>query len=188
MKLIALATLAASIFAVPASAMVYDFSVVSTVQANGNSDYIPDYQFSIDTATESNPADFFSNDYAFTFFDVPTTGQRPTIDSPDGDESYLSELTFFPAATGGAFTDNGPNSYFGQQLYTGTTANPKFLTGTFNLFDADPTGSPDAVVTITAAVPEPASWALMIAGFGVVGRSMRNSRSRSAKRSGMALA
>jgi hypothetical protein len=44
-----------------------------------------------------------------------------------------------------------------------------------NLDGQNPGGTSDAVMFLTApsAVPEPASWALLIAGLGVVGASMR---------------
>jgi hypothetical protein len=56
----------------------------------------------------------------------------------------------------------------GPPLFTGTNAAPTFKTGTFTLF------SEDGRSTLTiAAIPEPASWGLMIAGFGAVGFALR---------------
>ena len=65
-------------------------------------------------------------------------------------------------------------------LTAGNPNAPVFLTGTFALSTTPRNGGPrpadDYVVRVTnlaGAVPEPASWALMIGGFGVVGASMR---------------
>ncbi|WP_448582693.1 PEPxxWA-CTERM sorting domain-containing protein [Thermaurantiacus sp.] len=56
------------------------------------------------------------------------------------------------------------------QLYSGTPAAPTFLRGSFGL--NDPFGTPAARLTI-APIPEPASWAMLIAGFGLVGSALR---------------
>lgn len=73
-----------------------------------------------------------------------------------------------------------PNLAFTQlstlgDLFTGPASNPTFNLGTFNLsggFTAGP-----ATLTITraavAAVPEPATWMMMLLGFGVVGAAAR---------------
>ena len=57
---------------------------------------------------------------------------------------------------------------------------PSVASGSFVVFEyglRDNTGSNDPFyLSQTANVPEPASWALMIAGFGMVGGSLRRSR------------
>jgi hypothetical protein len=60
----------------------------------------------------------------------------------------------------------------GPQIFTGPTSNPTYRTGVFALtrFDANRPGN--GTLTISA-IPEPASWALMIAGFGLVGSALR---------------
>ena len=79
-------------------------------------------------------------------------------------------------------------SLVGEQLFTGTTAAPGFRFGTFALHNHidEPCGCDaktfteqavgDYTLTIGAAVPEPASWALMIAGFGLAGTALRRRR------------
>lgn len=54
----------------------------------------------------------------------------------------------------------------GSSLYTGTEAAPTFLTGTFAL-------TPGYSVTITSGVPEPACWAMLLTGFGLMGAFVR---------------
>ena len=70
-------------------------------------------------------------------------------------------------------------------LFSGTTANPVFLTGTYVL-STMPKNVPTDVqvfdyrIDITdaaAAVPEPATWALLLTGFGMIGVAVRR-RSR----------
>lgn len=65
----------------------------------------------------------------------------------------------------------GFSQFAGPQLFTGPTSNPVFKIGTFTL-----TGivSGNSTLTIAAAaVPEPAAWTLLIAGFGLVGAALR---------------
>ena len=59
--------------------------------------------------------------------------------------------------------------------------------GAFRMSFADTTGSSSAFATVTfgaapieSAVPEPATWAMMISGFGLVGGAMRRHRHRPA--------
>jgi hypothetical protein len=74
---------------------------------------------------------------------------------------------------------------FGVQLFTGPTTAPVFTLGTYDLASTPRNGG-DPVQPLTyrltisdspiAPVPEPASWAMMIAGFGLVGATMRRRR------------
>jgi hypothetical protein len=66
---------------------------------------------------------------------------------------------------------NGRDNYDGGTLYSGVTAST-LGDMTFRTF-ADDT---------VAAVPEPATWAMMLAGFGLVGASLRTRRPGSAVR------
>lgn len=62
----------------------------------------------------------------------------------------------------------------GPQLYTGTEAAPMFRTGTFALTDDFGTGSYTLnIASAIGAVPEPATWAMMLAGFGMIGFAAR---------------
>jgi hypothetical protein len=70
---------------------------------------------------------------------------------------------------------------YGPALFSGTTAEPTFLTGIFSLNQGSPTG-PDVRLTIAdvpnggGVIPEPATWAMLIAGFGLVGSTLRRRR------------
>ncbi len=88
------------------------------------------------------------------------------------------------------FLDGAPNNgnrvqVFGPQLFSGPTSSPMLLTGVFLLSDVPRQRVTDPLVvnyrlTVTdvtaGAVPEPATWAMLIAGFGVIGGAMRRRR------------
>ena len=89
---------------------------------------------------------------------------------------YLGNLGGFPIGF----------SVFGPQLFSGTTSAPTFLTGTFGLSDISRNRTTDPLtvnytltvsdITNNGAVPEPASWAMMVGGFGLLGAAMRRRR------------
>ena len=65
---------------------------------------------------------------------------------------------------------------FGPQLFSGTPAAPTFALGDYVMKDAS--GNPAARLTIAEAggggvIPEPGTWAMLIAGFGLVGTGLR---------------
>jgi hypothetical protein len=135
------------------------------------------------------PDDSFSTNYTWTIDSSPT----PATSSPDdfftvdnvvvsGDRPVLGSFTLIPGTFKFYFGDDGFEgfdsdfgSYFGPQLFTGTVEAPTFKTGTFALDDGAET------LTISAAaggggVPEPASWTLMVLGFGGLGAALRQRR------------
>ena len=72
-------------------------------------------------------------------------------------------------------TSAGFAQFGGDPVFTGTFRNPVFSTGTFNF----PGFFSSGTLTVTeaaAAVPEPASWAMMLIGFAVVGTALRTRR------------
>lgn len=70
---------------------------------------------------------------------------------------------------------------YGPQLFAGTTANPVFSTGVFDLSDISRQRTTDplqvnyrlTISQVVAAIPEPATWVMMIFGFGAIGATMR---------------
>ena len=111
-------------------------------------------------------------DPAFGFFIAAVPGTytygSTTTSAPQDISFYIS------AYDGGLFVGEGNLLGFGgPQLFSGTLDHPTLLTGSFQLTDYF-SGSPIAL-TVTA-VPEPASWALMIAGFALVGGLWRSRR------------
>jgi len=85
-------------------------------------------------------------------------------------------IEFFTLNSGGGFSALGATSggfSAGQQLFSGSVTNPTMLTGRFNLVDQF-IGTP-GVLTV-AAIPEPATWAMMMVGFAMVGGAARYRR------------
>lgn len=58
-------------------------------------------------------------------------------------------------------------------LFTGSASDPTFLTGSFNLNNPFFGNGTLTISSIVAGVPEPATWAMMIIGFGLTGAAMR---------------
>lgn len=89
-------------------------------------------------------------------------GAAASFDLGFGSPTYFFNFGLFNNSIGSSIFSTGT------PLYTGTEAAPTFKTGTFSL-------DPGYSLTISA-VPEPASWAMLIAGFGAIGGVMRRRR------------
>lgn len=106
-------------------------------------------------------------------------GVGPTTGVFNAAPITFDDLFFFDAATDGGFAILKPSGDIllaGAQLFTGTTAAPSFVPGTYALVDYD-TREPGFSLSI-AVVPEPATWAMMLAGFGLAGTALRRQRIR----------
>ena len=97
-----------------------------------------------------------------------------------GISGSLADIDFYNAAAGGGLEIDDPAQgdravliSDGPQLYAGGELTPTFLTGSYALTQFEGTGSYTLSIQAIAAVPEPASWGLMILGFGLVGGVMR---------------
>ncbi len=81
--------------------------------------------------------------------------------------------------SGGPFAPLDFNGLGARSTLSGTVADAFFTLTTKNNPDGQPGGSNTAVFTLgqvsvpTAAIPEPASWAMMLGGFGLLGGAMR---------------
>lgn len=122
---------------------------------------------------DSNPIPDFSSAVTFAVDNVPGTyagvaGTRSirfyTSDIGGGLLLLVDPITNFTA------------NLFGAQLFSGPTTNPTFKLGTFAL-TSGPTNQFSLSISETAAVvPEPATWATMMIGFGLVGGVARYRR------------
>lgn len=132
-----------------------------------------------------------SGDYSATW--QLDTDKAPTAVYPGVSFYYLGVGGLFPDSTwgtadiyfrnssqgGGLFiVDSGPNSPLvlssGPQLYSGSEADFDFVVGTHVLTEAMGPGS----YTLTiSAVPEPATYGMMLAGLGLVGVALRRRQS-----------
>lgn len=87
-------------------------------------------------------------------------------------------------ASGGPFQPFSFNNFGARSTFSGLTQDAFFTLTTKNNPDGVPAGSGTPVFTIgqvavPTAVPEPASWAMMIGGFGLLGAaSRRRTRAR----------
>jgi len=91
-----------------------------------------------------------------------------------GDETQLSDMYSLP--------EGGVGPWEAQRMTFTATSVTQVLSF---LAVGTPNGAPPISfldgVSLTAAVPEPATWAMMIAGFGVVGGSLRRRTNRTAQ-------
>lgn len=154
------AVLVAAASSADAAPLLFDFSGPSgTAMFQLDSNPTPD---SFQSFLGSDQFSF--NNVAGTFGSV--AGTASTISFGSG--SIYSSLSITAPNLG--FTQfNAPT------LFTGAPAHPTFLTGTFtviNPFFGNATLS-ISPVALTGAVPEPASWAMMIVGLGATGVVMR---------------
>lgn len=158
MRMAVLATAPLALAATPASATkVFTFDLTGAYSA----------QFSITKAAFGAPVDasvdgFIVEDVAGVY---------------GGKAQRAPSITFATDAFGGGMTiellSGAFAGFLGEQLFTGTTAMPVARTGTFTL-RSDVDGALATLVVAQAdAVPEPATWALMIAGFAAVAGAMR---------------
>lgn len=88
-------------------------------------------------------------------------------------------ITFYNASLRGGLivgADATFLAYDGPQLYTGPEAAPTLRTGNFTLSNLNSGSQVRLTITQVAAVPEPASWTMMLTGFGLVGGMMRYRR------------
>jgi len=91
-----------------------------------------------------------------------------TFDLGFGGPTYFFNFGLINNIVGMGFVSTGA------PLFTGTEAAPTFKLGTFSLTPDTP--GPAYSLTISA-VPEPASWAMLLAGFGALGGMVRRRRS-----------
>ena len=135
-----------------------------------------DYQASFILDSDPTPDDGIGGLY-FTIWDVPGF---------DDAVFGVADVSFFSSGFGGGL---GIEDFYGlntlvvtdgPQLYTGTEEAPTFLTGTFALTEYQGSGTYTLTISeLTADVPEPASWAMMLGGFGAIGGAMRSRRKTS---------
>ena len=137
-----------------ANADTYDFVLTGTYSAHW-------------TLNSSPTPDGSDDGFGFGLIDV--VGTFP------GASQGLVDITFFHADyDGGMAIDD----YYGEanlmlsdgvQLYTGTEDAPTFKLGTFALGEYQGTGTYTLKITNVSAVPEPESYAMLLAGIGALG-------------------
>ena len=148
--------------ATPAEAATYLFTLTGPATAS----------FSLDSSPTPTFTDASQGLFALANVDGTLNGSPATF-----------TLQFFlTAPNGGGFDAIDPPttvSLNGPQLFTGALTSPTFTLGTFDLsptaFNTPPAGPYSlSIREASGSVPEPASWAMMLGGFGLVGGVMRS--------------
>lgn len=72
----------------------------------------------------------------------------------------------------------GFTQFISPVLFTGPATAPKFIPGSYTVINPFLGNGNLSITQVAAAVPEPASWMLMIIGFGALGGALRQRRRR----------
>lgn len=164
LKTMMLALAATAAIPAAANAATYKFSVAT---ADGQGGYKPAYSFRLNSLPVP---DAVTDTPGFSFFQINNVTLTPAPGAT-GVPASPKNLQFYDEITGGAFASSDIEiNYFGFALFKGGVNTPQFVTGPFDLYVSS--GDIGATLNITA-VPEPASWALMIGGFALVGGAVR---------------
>lgn len=73
-------------------------------------------------------------------------------------------------------TSLGFTQFTGPRLFSGPTSAPVFSVGTFELSSLVSGRSTLTISEVQSVVPEPGTWGLLLAGFGMIGLAARRSR------------
>lgn len=177
---------AAALFvAGPAAAATCQFNLAGAVTEPGQYNGSPLVSvFQLDC----NPTPTRTDNGAYPRFDVdgvPGVFNGPGVAGNNGlgvGPIFVGDLNFYTGPAGGGFGVNNPAdmdfglfSLEGDQLFSGTIENPTFTPGTYTFTNDFYYGAVNATLTITAlpGVPEPATWAMMLLGFGAIGAACR---------------
>lgn len=119
----------------------------------------------ISFTVDQSPTPDFSSTSFFALYSVLTTVNGVTSSG---------EIDFDP---GGSFKVAGYTFGASVDLFSGTTTSPTFLIGNYTLegFHPDATGYSLSISQV-AAVPEPATWTMLLVGFGAIGFAIRRRR------------
>jgi hypothetical protein len=80
----------------------------------------------------------------------------------------VNTVTWFNISNSGLFAA-GPLDIVGAQAYTGPESAPSFVAGNYSGIDSTSGGVATVMITsAAAAVPEVSTWAMMLAGLGIV--------------------
>jgi hypothetical protein len=168
-RFIAAALLAGTAMATPAGAAPLFF------------DFVADNSLgSVSFALDTNPSPLLQlNESYVTFKPLPVKTSSGT---------YNANIFFYTPFSAGGFdifnsaTNASIARVTGAQLFSGTNQAPIFSMGSYKLNGLLPfSGGTLTISAVNSAVPEPATWAMMILGMGAVGYAMRRRQKVTAK-------
>ena len=123
------------------------------------------------TYTATNPIAFFNNGQGTAGFTNNSGNGGDIFDFIGVSSSFNGTSNLTPTSVTNAF----PNITYPSFVSNGGTV--AFTGGTNLIFSAAITAAPIVTPPVTTAVPEPATWAMMILGMGAVGYAMRRRHS-----------
>jgi len=194
MKRWVLAAAAAVTFAVPASASVLTLSGVTN---NGPGDFTWNYQGTLGPDEGVRSGDrliiFDFAGYIDGSIFTPSANVVGTVENTSAgafvtpgfnDDPNITNLVFTYVGPdfrneGGPFSPFDFNGLGARSQFSATTVDAFFTLTTKNNPDGVPGGSNTAIFTLgqvtvpTAAIPEPATWAMLLGGFGMLGAATR---------------
>jgi hypothetical protein len=168
----ALAGLAAAMLAATAAqaAQIYDFAAFGGGAASTG--------ISFSLPANPTPDAVAKNGSSFELLDV-TYEQGGQFPCP-----CVGDFTFYLAKNGKKGGVDTPAGYYqGPQLFSGPASDPTFLLGDFAITFKNPGsfyngGAGDVSITLAATAPEPSVWAMLLAGFGLLGATLRQRSAR----------
>lgn len=189
MRIVFCAAAALLMSAMPASAITIDFEDVPAGSLGTSATFGP--------VTFSSPVDLLVGDYftetgttralcprsagAFgcegsltVTFAEAVANLSLTVDGADTADAQLSALVTMFDGTSSTLTFDGFQPFVARTLSFGLTSGIRSVM--FSTLDPQGFSFDDFRFSAVGAVPEPASWAMMIAGFGLVGGTMRYRR------------
>ncbi|MGL4540970.1 MAG: PEPxxWA-CTERM sorting domain-containing protein [Polymorphobacter sp.] len=110
---------------------------------------------------------------AITLAPPPPPGPPPPV-KPDNE---VTQPGYNPSENGVAFNGNGD---FWNVWFELTIDGGKTWIVDYDPSDYEPVGPAIGIEDYTTSVPEPASWALLVAGFGMIGTAIRRRTQRTA--------
>ncbi|MXP44583.1 PEPxxWA-CTERM sorting domain-containing protein [Allopontixanthobacter sediminis] len=162
--LVTSAIAASLLTAVPASAATLLFDLSGSRNATFTLEVDPVVPDRVNNQPLLGGSQIFFNNVPGTFNGIAGSGNVNF-----GSGSILAALNI--SAPGLGFTQFG-----GADLFSFVDGRPVFNTGTFN-FSGIATGRSTLIISeVSGAVPEPATWLMLILGFAAVGGSMRMKR------------
>ena len=131
-------------------------------------------------ATVSESYDYYGSDAAFVHVTNTSGHAFSTLTITGGYAGSSFSGSLAAGATADFYMGDNESDYAGSQGTALVTAiiGSRTYSGSFTdvLGDPDYQVGPTPIGTLSGAVPEPASWAMMLTGFGLLGTALRRSR------------